>query len=367
MAVTTEQVRWFRLRQAELLTPFPTPEAAAEAHCGIQAQILVAAGLALWQRTPDLTYAALDARLHTARTLVKLWGQRGTLHLYPSADWPLLCSALSIHPTWWERQAKQRDEHAVFEATITRVAALLQEHGTLTRTALRQLAPELEETYHSSWGGIFGELTHRGIACHAGKEGSAGRFAHRPHWLPDLPWNPPDPEQANRMLAERYFRCYGPATEQDFRYWRGTRAAHSRRWIAALGETLEMVDVAGEAQLVHRDARDALHTIPPERDGWPVKLLYRFDPYLLAHKDKGWLIDAAHYPRVWRPAGHIEGTLLEHGRIAGTWRYDRAGGGLIVTLEPFAPLPRHVQQAVERQAEGIAAFLDLPLVEIITT
>ena len=99
---------------------------------------------------------------------------------------------------------------------------------------------------------------------------------------------------------------------------------------------------------------------PPSR--WPVRLLHRFDPLLLATKDKAWLIDAEHYKKVWRPSAHVDPALLVRGRIAGTWRYDRKGSGLRLTLRPFAPLTRPVTRALEQQAEELAGFLDLPLV-----
>ena len=43
---------------------------------------------------------------------------------------------------------------------------------------------------------------------------------------------------------------------------------------------------------------------------WPVQLLYRFDPLLLAHKDKSCWLDMTFYKRVWQTAGHIEAFML---------------------------------------------------------
>ena len=109
---------------------------------------------------------------------------------------------------------------------------------------------------------------------------------------------------------------------------------------------------------------EALGEKPPARSEWPIKLLYRFDPLLLGIKDKSWIVDARHYKRVFRPAGHIEGILIEHGRAAGTWRYDRQNGGLAITVRPFDKLTRRVQAAVEKNAQGVAAFFGLPLADL---
>jgi hypothetical protein len=89
---------------------------------------------------------------------------------------------------------------------------------------------------------------------------------------------------------------------------------------------------------------------------WPLHMLYRFDPLLLGHKDKGWIVPPAHYQRVWRPAGHIEGILLVQGQGAGTWRYLRKGGKLHIVVEPFGKVGKRLQAQVERTAAQVAAF-----------
>ena len=55
---------------------------------------------------------------------------------------------------------------------------------------------------------------------------------------------------------------------------------------------------------------DELTETPPPRSSWPVRLLHRFDPMLLALKDKSWLIEDEHYKRVWGAGGHNTPVLL---------------------------------------------------------
>jgi hypothetical protein len=366
MELSTIQLRWFRLRRSGLLEPFTSPEIVASALAGVQAQILPAAGLALWNRTAGLTNQTFDDLLHQKRSLVKLWGQRHTLHLYPSQEWPLIHGALVGQPTWWERQAiKNGGDLTAFKATIARLAELLAERGTLGRSDLHAVELNLDDEHFSSWGGVFADLVRQGHACHAGQAGNEGRFAHREYWLPDLEWNPLPSDEANIELTRRYLRAYGPATVQDLAYWRGARVSDARRWLAALGDEVGEVTVEGQALLTLRADMDTLRETPPEPETWPVRLLYRFDPLLLGLKDKSWIVGPAYYNRVWRPAGHIEGTVLEHGRIIGTWRYDWKGSGLVVSVFPFDPLPEHVQTMVEQQANGIAAFFGVELVDLV--
>jgi hypothetical protein len=366
-SVSDEQVRWFRLRRSGLEAPFATPEQAARALAGIQAQILPAAGLALWNRTAGLTYAAFEDLLYRQRTLVKLWGQRGTLHLYASTDWPLIHAARAVtDSTWWERQAERNQGQVPdYRALIGEIVELLRSHETMGRKDLRAAGIDLHEELFSPWGGIFADLVRLGHACHAGRVGNEGHFAHRERWLPDLEWNPPPPDEANRELAARFFTAYGPATIQDFRYWRFLKAADAERSLAPLRPELAEVEIAGKTLLLHKRDLPELHATPPEPEAWPVRLLYRFEPYLLAHKEKGWVVEPAHYTAVWRPAGHIEGIVLAHGRGAGVWRYDRTGKGLVVRVTPFAPLPAYVAARLPDLATQVAAFFALPLAELV--
>jgi hypothetical protein len=365
-AFSPEQVRWFRLRRSGLAEPHPSPEEAAFAVGGVQAQILSASMLALWNRSAAGagTQAEIGEALFDRRTLVRLWGQRHTLHLYPSADWPLIQGAFASRRTWWEREAAKGglDDVAEYRDGVVRVAALLRERQHLSRSELRESGLALPEALMSPWGGVFAELARQGLACLARWEGGEARYAHREHWLPSLAWAPPKEEEALAELARRYFRAYSPASVNDLAHWLGAGVAAARRAIASLGAELAETS-AGYA---FADDLDELAASPPERETWPVRLLGRFDPLLLAHKDKDWIVPEPHYARVWRPAGHIEAVVLDHGRAVATWRYDRVGAGsLRVRVFPFrARLPVRVSKAIKRQAKSVAAFFGLKLDEV---
>ena len=368
--LTPDQIRWQRFTRTGLVDPFADAPTAASALVGVQAQILPAAGLALWNRTPEFSHASFDELLYNTRTLVKLWGQRGTLHLYASDDWPLLHAARSINRTWWERQAERDPEHgdearAARQALVEQVAELLRSKESMGRRDLRASGLDLSDELLSPWGGIFADLVRLGHACHFGRSEGEGRFVARERWLPDLAWEPPDAATANRALVQRYLAAYGPATLQDFAYWRGVSAGQARPWFNELAAELAEVEVDGQPAYFPKHALDdALQPAPPA-EAWPVRLLYRFDMYLLAHRNKDWVVPPAHYKAVFRPAGHIEGIVVVRGQAAGTWRYDRKGSSLIITVNPFKRLPKYVLKQIERRAKQVAAFFNLPLADLI--
>ena len=362
ISATLAQVRWFRLRRSGLIDPFATPEVAAQSLIGVQAQIHPAAGVALFNRTAGLSHAQYETLLFDERSLVKLWGQRGTLHVYAATDWPLICAMLAGRKSWWVRNAERTDTFDAYAELVTGAEALLREKGVIGRSDLRASGLTLDEDHLSPWGGIFTELVRQGYACHAARDGE-GLFAHRSVWRPDLAWAPPNPEVANLEVLRRYLRAYGPATLQDFAYWHSGRMETARRWWAALEAELAPVMVDGaESFLLRADVDDLL--APAEDLRRTVRMLYRFDPLLLAHKDKRWIVPAAQHKQVFRIAGHIEGVVLDAGVAVATWRYQRQTRGLSITLEPFTKLSQRVRHPIEKQARRIAGFFGLPLLEI---
>ncbi len=364
--LTWEQVRHARIAASGLVAPFATPAEAAHALIGIQAQIEPAAAIALWNRTPKLTFAAFNDALYTQRTMVKLWGQRHTLHAYAATDWPLVCGARQANHTWWVRHAQENNySYEEYLQKVEAIAAAMRDGESLGRTELRALNLDLHEDHYSGWGGVFSDLVRLGYACHVAREGGEGRFAHRANWLPNLEWNPPDAEHANRELVRRYFATYGPATPEDFAYWRGIAVTVARPWIAALGDELAPVQVEGKSLIARSDQLDALAALPTgAADALPVRMLFRFDPLLLGHKTREWVVAPAYHKRVARPAGHIEGVVLFRGMATAVWRYERKPAGLVVTVAPFKKLPAPVNKKLPKLAAGVATFFALPLADL---
>jgi hypothetical protein len=350
MKITAEKVRWFRIRRSGLVAQFPSPVQAAEALVGVQAQILQAAGLALWNRSPGVSEAALDDLLYRSRSLVRIWGQRGTLHLFACGDWPLMIGALSQRLSRWDGVSAPfglpREQYGKM---LTEVERLLKGSESLGRKGLLGSGLPINERCCSPWGGIYADLVMRGLACHVRRAGGEGRFAHRHNWLPDLEWTPPPHDEANIELTRRYARTYGPVAEKDLAYWRGARVTDVRGWLRELDGELGTVEHEGEElRYVRGDAR-TLGEKPPSRGVWPLIMLYRFDPLLMGYRDRSWILDDEFRDRVSRAAGHIEGTVLgpEDGTVCATWRYTRGNGGMTVLVEPFRKLPSEVRRAIK--------------------
>lgn len=358
MKIDINQVRWFRFCQAGLNQPFASAEDCASRLLGVQAQILNAGAIALWNRLSDFSLTDFNELLYTQKSLVKLWGQRKTVHLYTSKDWAKVYKAFEETASWWRRKIKEPKEIAAFEKSMKEVAQLLKKEKILNRASLKASDLDIPEMLTSSWGGLFMDLVFTGQACHAERKGNQGCFAHREYWLPNLEWNPPTALAARQWLAEQYFQTYGPATLQDFAYWAGAKVAVMRVVLKSLEDKLVAIDYQGQTHWIWHTALEQLQQTPPKNSEWSTRLLYRFDPLLLPHKDKSWLIEEQYYKSVWKKSAVIDPVILIAGQIKGTWKYIRKGKKLLIELMPFEQLAKKIEEEIKKEAFRVASFLE---------
>jgi hypothetical protein len=81
----------WRLKRQRLDRSAPRDEAldVVREICGLHAQVMSSAELALWARVEDLKPEWVQEALWERRSLAKTWAMRGTLHLLPSDELPL--------------------------------------------------------------------------------------------------------------------------------------------------------------------------------------------------------------------------------------------------------------------------------------
>jgi hypothetical protein len=163
-------------------------------------------------------------------------------------------------------------------------------------------------------------------------------------------WLDPQPEleldTALAELARRYLAGHGPATERDLAKWAGVTLGQARRGLKEIGDELVecetdsgvMVDLKGR----------------PEPDGEPPpRLLGAFDPILHGWESREWVIPDDEARNVVTTNGIFRPTILDGGRIVGTWTMP---GGK-VKLAPFEELNRKTTAALDDEAEAVVRYL----------
>ncbi|HET6479189.1 MAG TPA: winged helix DNA-binding domain-containing protein, partial [Actinoplanes sp.] len=245
----------------------------------------------LWSlgcRLPGATLAEVNAALED-RSVLRTWPMRGTVHFVPAADAHWMLDLTGVRALGGA--AKRRDTLGLDEKTADRAVEILggalAGGGRLTRSECLAAMVEggVEVTgqrgYHLLWYASQRGVT--AIAPHVGKEQT---FVLLDEWVPQ-PLRP-SREEALGLLALRYFRSHGPAARKDFAGWTGLPMSDCRIGIAAAGDQLTTVDVAGTEMFAATQILDGPAMAGPgdasATDQWLA--LPGFDEYLLGYKDR---------------------------------------------------------------------------------
>jgi uncharacterized protein YcaQ len=354
------QVHAFRLRRHHF-TDTANLTTICRDVCGIQAQAMFAARIALWSRAHDLTNGDIDTAIWKKRSLVRTSVMRQTLHLLTAADFPIYIAALrrSRVAAIWRLMSKfdiaLHEVDALNQATLDALA-----DGPLTQQALKQrVAPSLGKNMRAwmdrIWS-IFRMAVVEGLICYGPSSGSQGAFVRTDQWLPKQ--RKISERDAQHAMLRGFLRAYGPATLRDFAKWTGfgmpdAKAVWTRHW----DEMLE-VDVDGHrASILRNDLRVLRESSLREPI---VRLAPSFDPYMLAHSSKDHYLEPAHYKKVYKSAGWLAPVVLVDGRVAGIWSSERVNKCLLIDIDPFEKMPKKIRSAIEHEAEQLGVFLELP-------
>jgi uncharacterized protein YcaQ len=358
----------WRLQRQHLATRAPRGDALTVLSdiAGLHAQVASSAELTLWARVDGLERGAVTELLWERRLLVKTWAMRGTLHLLPADELPRYVGALARlrprhHvPAWLRYHGLEREQA---DAMLAAIAAALR-GAELTREELaatvaeRVGEPALAERLKGGFGDLLKPAAFTGDLCFAPSDGQRVRFARPADWLGG--WEPVDGEQAARDVVRAYLRAYAPAPREQFQRWFGmTSPAEAGRWIEALGDEVEEVDLDGErGWMLAADIEAAARAEPTG----VVRLLPGFDHYVVAApRAAEAVLAAAHRERVYRPHGWLSPVLLVDGRIEGVWSHEHNGHKLTLFIEPFKRVTQRVNAGIESEAERLAAFYDVTL------
>jgi hypothetical protein len=88
-----------------------------------------------------------------------------------------------------------------------------------------------------------------------------------------------------------------------------------------------------------------------------VRLLPRYDTYLLGYQKRDLTMSPLYVRRVNAGGGIVPPTLLVDGQVPGTWKNKRLKSRLDVIVEPFELLTPEVLLALEAEIRDMARFL----------
>lgn len=367
-SLTWREVWGRRLARHGLLAPRPKEELVeiVRAICGIHAQVMPAAELSIGMRLVGATRQDVREALWQRRSLVKMHGLRGTVHLFPADEFPLWLAAFRANPQPNEAQwlAQMGLEVAQRDAIVAAIGEAL-DGQRLTREDLgREVAHRAgswaSEAVSPAFGGkwprwqmAIGAAFTAGLLCFGPNEGNKVTFVRPDQWLGG--WAEMDGEEALREVYRRFLSAYGPATHRDFAQWFGMPPGRALAVMRGLAGELEEVDVEGHrAFLMQSDAAEGFPSAPNV-----VRLLPHFDCYLLGCHPRDCLVPPAWSKRVLTRGaiGNLP-LLLIDGIVAGLWKQQRAGRRIEIRVEAFEPLTASQQRELATEAARIGEIVE---------
>jgi hypothetical protein len=360
--LTRAQVNAWRLARHHLTDRAARGKMAAVVSdvCGIQAQVLSAAELAVRARVEGVRQQDVRDALWKDHTLLKTWCMRGSVHVIARSDLPLYVAALKTRlaeSTRWlqkDGRATQQEIEAITNeiGKALAIRELTREQLSVTVEGAANLSPRTRRYLRSAWGVLLRPAAYQGMLAFGKSIGPCVTFV-RPdlRGLQPVEWSTSD---ALLELFHRFLRSYGPATIGDFTHWWGSLGDGDRSTLRSSQNGLEEVELDGRRGLMLKQDAETASGLAPAH---VVRLLPSFDCYVMLYSPRELFVSDADRAKIFRPAGWNYPVIMVDGAAAGTWGLRKRGKKVDVELEPFRPLSTREKKGVEEEVEDTGEFL----------
>lgn len=333
---------------------------AVERMLAVQSQWPKLPFFALWSRLEGFSRGKLAAAFER-RALVRATWVRGTLHTTTAQDYLRFRATIDAMlragaATVLKNRSEGLDVARVVKDARAYFTKSPRTFGEL-RDHLVSLHPKVDER-------AMGYTARMGLPLVMVPEEKTwsfpadSRFALADAWLDaDVPAD----GDAREDLVLRYLASHGPATVADAQTWTGLRGL--KPLFESLRERLVTFRDEGGRELF--DLPDAPR--PDEDVDAPVRFLPEFDEAIVAHQERGRIVDDAHKSSLFASGLRVLASFLVDGRAAGTWSIARDKKRATLTLVPFGKVTKKARAELEEEGERLLRFAeeDAPAFEIV--
>src|SRR2546425_3192431 len=325
--------------------------------CGVQAQVLSYAALAIWARVEGITRQDVQDALWKHRSLVKTWCMRGTLHLISASDLPVYVAArkttMVVKRDWLTPEIDVQERKRIVGAIREALDGEILTRERLADEVAKRLGMSASVRKHmlSGWGNLLHPAAEQGYLCFGPSEGSKVTFVRPDQWVGR--WDEPSGDEAWKTRLRRFFSTYGPATHHDIGHWWGLRPDKAKMLMDYIADELEEVEFEGEKRWVRRD--DVEQIVDVERVS-SVKLLPSWDGYAMFYHPREFFVSQSYRARVFRKLEGNAPVLLIDGIAGGVWVQRRKSGRTELTVHPFTNLSSGQKQLVRDEANSLGEF-----------
>ncbi|HXV98765.1 MAG TPA: winged helix DNA-binding domain-containing protein [Anaerolineae bacterium] len=355
--MTSQDIAQYRLYHQQIATTqFKKPGQVVSWLGGMQAQDYAGVKWSIGLRLPDATDTEIEQAI-AAKTIVRTWPMRGTLHFVAPEDvrWMLALLTPRIIAQTAGRYRQLELDEVIFARSKELFAQALQGDKQLTRDEMLQLLEQAnistagQRGYH-----ILCRSAQDGLICFGPPSGKQQTFTLLDEWIPQAKSLARD--EAIAELTRRYFMSHGPATLRDFAWWSGLTITDVRAGLELVKSQLIQEAVNGQTYWMSPDTPTLKHNLST------AYLLPGFDEYLLGYTDRSDSLDPAYAKQVC-PGGNgvFFPTIVINGRVVGTWKRTFKKDAIAIASNPFNGLSEAEVQAFAAAAERYGAFMDMPV------
>jgi hypothetical protein len=324
--------------------------------------------LAVQARTEGVGPADVERALYDDRSLVRILAMRRTLWAVPRELLPavfagatkavaatqrrrlegfLRDSGVSTRPGAWITRAGNVAVDAVAARGEAMTAELTKDVPLLAKKL--RFGSGRWEVEQSAGARVLPQMAMEGRLVRGRPRGTwispQFRWVTTEDWL-GAPIEELDVPDAQAELLGRWLAAFGPATEEDMRWWTGWTLRETRAALAAIPH--EQVALDGVAGYVLAGDLEPTPAAEPS-----AALLPTLDPTTMGWKERDWYL-GPHGPTLFDVNGNAGPTVWWEGRIVGGWSQRRDGEIVYRLLEDVGA---EAVAAIEVEAARVAAWL----------
>jgi len=321
----------------------------------VQAQDYSAAKWGIAQRTRSTTDAQVEKEINDG-SILRTHVLRPTWHFVAPDDirWMLALTAPRVKALLAFYDRKLELDAPVLRRSRVVLTKALRDGTELTRTELSQALTKsgirADGTQRLAHLVMHAELD--GLICSGARRGKRFTYVLLEERVP--PAKKLSRDEALVELARRYFTTRGPATTDDFAWWSGLTKTDAKHAVESQS-TLEQTTIGERQYWLRPTARTTKAKLPVAR------LLPNYDEYFIGLKDRTAIQTKLDMADVKGTMSYLRGHIATvNGQVVGGWERTLKGNSAIVTVRSLTPLDDAERDAIAREVDRFAKFLELP-------
>jgi hypothetical protein len=246
---------------------------------------------------------------------------------------------------------------AEYNRTSEEIRDLLIEH-CMTVAEIRKALKSGSQGVERSLNYIVAQMCAEGILTRArargGWKSDLFEYTRFDYWFPDVDLEASSPVTAQAGLASYYFKSFGPATAQDFRWWSGLSKQEAEGAISSLKNKIAQISIQGSdlTYLIMKPELDKLLLWADERVN-TTALLPAWDGYIMGYKSRSHYLPERWADFIYDKSGNSTSVVMIEGSAGGIWDMEPKGVDLNVKIALFERRNQNTWNEIRMLAEEL--------------